>query len=347
MDNSKFNAIKPKEENATMEYIKKIKETKEKKRSIYIPYGTQYADIAKVNCYMKDKINELVIEYDVPQEINPELTKKIKLIVAEKPAILGEFSKAVSILKDFLKKSTMFATLDALRPEIYVASLEKMGWTFTQEGIDFMGVTKSQGIVEIEKSKFIRAEDGMLDDEEFQNEEKLHAMRVDKEIIKKFKNYIIETYESIPEKDIDPKLHAYKKKVLLYDFNEKSGVESKHDLLSHAFSALKPIHEQTGIIPLMRRKFLATLREVLELIPKEYQEPKLQKMLNQYLDVRETAIDEKEENNGELRKNSIVEYGVHRVMADYRDVKQRRLDLRKKADKILEAFKKKEDELEK
>ncbi len=266
------------------------------------------------------------------------------MIIAEKPAVLGEFSKAVSIVKDFLKKSTEFATLEALNPEIYVAKLEQMGWTFSQEGIDFMGVTKTQGIVEIEKTKYVRAEDAMLDDEEFQHEEKLHAMRVDKEIIKKFKNYVVEAYESIPEKDIEAKAHIIKKKVMKYDFNEKSGVENKNDLVGYALTSLIPVHEKSAIVPLMRRRFLGTLREVLDEIPKEYQDPKLQEMLHQYLDVRETAIDEKEENNGELRPNSIVEYGLHRIISDYRDVGTRRLDLRQKVDKILEFHKKQEEE---
>ncbi len=87
MNESKISNKIPKSDSTT-EYIKQIREENEKERHIYVPYGTEYADKTKVNCYMKDKVNELVIEYQVPRRNISRSDQKDKIDYCRKTSCI-------------------------------------------------------------------------------------------------------------------------------------------------------------------------------------------------------------------------------------------------------------------
>lgn len=287
----KIEEIKPVEKNNIISYVQKIKErgSKEKQSIYYVPYSTEYADKVKVNCYVKNKVNELTIEYDIPSNESQETTRKVKLIIAENSGKIGNFSEIENIVNNFLKNSTIFSTMNALNPEIYIAQLEKMGWSFTQDGMDFMLVTKSQGITEIQKTKFTGAELDVLTKEDFARNEKEHSERIEERMIERLEKYIVTSYEKIPTDD-RPEVQPYKEKVLKYKLNKQSGVENSTDLLDAIFREMKPIREKSSLIPLMQRSYIQNLEAYIDMIPDEYRDDELHDCLKEYINIRASVI---------------------------------------------------------
>lgn len=301
----KFEEIKPMNGVKLAEYLETIKQMRIPE-NYYVPYNVKYSDSIKINYYPENKMNYLVVEYEVPQEENSEETQHVKLIMAKHQNTIGDLEKIQTTLKMFFKSSKMYSTSEAVSPATYIATLQKMGWEFTSEGVEFMQVTKAQGDVEIKRTQFTEAElEELSTGEQKEKNKKQHIDRSEKDIIESIKRYVVDTYEKMPT-GLSDELDTYKEKVQAYSKSQKTN-KGNSNLLDAVFRELKPIKETSSIIPLIQRSYNQNLEGYLDMIPQVFRDKQSHNNYKKYMQIREVATKEKEENNKELPENSLAE----------------------------------------
>lgn len=319
-------------------YIKEIKEQKERRipKHYYVSYSTKYADTIDIKCYAQEGVNQLTVEYERLEDNGENEGKKNRIVIAENPKTMGDFQKVKLVIQSYLKDSSVYATEEPLHPEKHIAELKQMGWNMTQEGMDFMLVTKQDGIVEIKRTAFITEELEEMTGAEIRENIQEHNLQKELKMIETLKQYIVKTYEELPS-DITPELQEYKQKVQKYSDNEKSGIKNAVNLLDISFKEMKPIKEDTDIIPLMQRSFLQNIRTYLDMIPASYRDSELHSCLTEYLRIREDAITEKENNNGKLSEKSECIFKLYRLIGNYmnKQAEKKREELSVKVEKNL------------
>lgn len=302
----KIEGMKPVDGKGLAEYLETIKQMKIPEH-YYVPYNVKYSESIKLNYYAENKINYLVIEYEVPQNDDLEEAQHVKLIIAKHPNTIGNSDKLQNTLKMFFKSTQMYSTAEAVDSVSYIAALQKMGWEFTSEGIELMQVTKLQGDVELKRTQFTSAElEAFSANNQTEKNKRQHIDRTERDIIEGIKKYIVDTYKALP-KGLSQELDMYKEKVEIYSSYQKEGKENRLNLLDSILRELKPIKESTPMIPLMQKSYNQNLEGYLDMIPIAARDKSLHGHFKEYMRVREVAVKEKEDNNRELPENSLAE----------------------------------------
>lgn len=290
----KIQDMKPKDGMKLAEYLKTVKQMNIPEQ-YYVLYNVKYAESAKINYYAENKTNYLVVEYEVPREKDSKETQLVKLIIAKHENTIGDLEKTRNTLKMFFRNSQMYSTAEAVDSLTYISKLQKMGWEFTNEGIDLMQVTKLQGDVELKRTQFTEAElEVFSTNNQIEENRRQHIDRTEKNIIEEIKHYILSTYEELPE-GLSQELDIYKEKVHRYSNSLKIGEENQAYLLGAIFKELIPIKETTSIIPLMQKSYNQNLEGYLDMIPTVHRDRTLHSHFKEYMRIRETAVKEKEE----------------------------------------------------
>lgn len=296
-----FEGMKPQNNQKLREYIEQAKE-QSKPKDYYVEYDVKYLETAKINCYMENRINYIVIEYSIPDDSMKDGKRLEKLIIAKNPNKMGSFAEIKQILESFIKSVQKYATEGSIHPEAYVAKLRILGWNFTPEGLDFMQTTKQDNVKLIRKTEFREEESESLTKEELKENRDRHFKEREEELIKILEDYLIQSYTNLPE-NISEDLKAHKGKVLKYAANKKDGVkESSTDVLDSIFREMKPIEEETTINKFMQQTLNHNLKKYMDMIPEGAREKNIHKILESYINVREQAIEERKD--GKLLPNS-------------------------------------------
>lgn len=322
-----------------------IKSTEQKEEALnkepfYLPYNVKYIQNGyRINCYVKNGINQVTVEYEVPDKGSEN--KEVKFVMATAPTTKGHMQEVISLLRNFFTVASKYNSLDSIQPEQYVAKLKEMGWESSNEGMDIMQTTKRDEDVEIMKTVFLQEEITNISQEEREENGNRHVNVRECQIITEIEEYIIGAYLKMNKDNSEEYTDADKKrieKILKLSFDKKSGIES-----NMAIAQLHPI-QQTKAINVMEKIYNKEIREYISQISDKYRFKETEKNIERYLKIRDTFIKEREDNiisQRELPFGAICIYDLYRFIEELDEKleikkKVKRENLQNKANVIVE-----------
>lgn len=324
MDIRGISRVLPKDGQNITNYINCIDLANEERTEYFVPFSANYLKYsdavkntlkragkdlkdARINYFTKNGIGQLTLEYNVfdGENITPQ-----KLVLA-----IGEMNEGKEttrrevqeIMKNLLLTAKNYSQVEGF--EKYMARIQKLGWTVTNECIDIAGVSKPDGVVDIRRTNFTQQERENITREDIEQNQKDHSYRVEAQFINSIQTYIIDGYEALSVPMGNANLSAKKKEVMKYKQSRNKGEVDEKTLLGATFTKMNPLIEIGSLTPLTavaERACRKVINNCLESLPDTGEIE--QTYIKSYLQLREEYTGAKEDTSKAKAKARLQEF---------------------------------------
>lgn len=295
----KISNILPQEGQNITNYINTIGE---EKKEYFVPFSASYLKYpdnvrnalkkdgkdlkdARINYFTKNGMGQLTLEYNVfdGENITPQ-----KIVLA-----IGEMNEGTEttrhevqeIMKGLLLTAKSYNQIEGF--EKYVARIQKLGWTVTNEAIDIAGISKQDGEFDIKRTIFTQDERMNITKEDIEQNKKDHLIRTEGQFSKTIEKYMIEGYKGLSVPTLNVELAAKKKQIMDYEQSKKKGKVDKTKLLDAAFLNMVPVSE-TEHNYIIERTYGKSINSYLQALPDTGEIEK--SYITTYLEIREECL---------------------------------------------------------
>lgn len=306
----KISKILPQEGQNITNYINAISE---EKKEYFVPFSANYLKYpdtvrnalkkdgkdlkdARINYFTKNGIGQLTLEYNVfdGENITPQ-----KLVLA-----IGEMNEGTEttrgqvqeIMKMLLLTAKNYSQIEGF--ENYVARIQKLGWTVTNECVDIAGISRKDGEVDVKRTIFTQDERMNITKEDIEQNQKDHFSRIERHFGKTIEKYIIEGYKGLSVPTWNVELTAKKKEIMDYEQSKKKRKVDERTMLGATFTKMNPLFETESIAlstVVMDKVYRDTINKYLEGLPDTGEIEKT--YITTYLQIREEYLKTHDENS--------------------------------------------------